>query len=109
MVRYFKGKQYNWSGLSQQPSLLAKARRGLLQFTPYSWDNYEWHIFSSPKRCLQVGAGGDASRALMPPPLGHRHPGSCTHLAHGSPHPPPPPSPTTVKLASPARPRCPVS
>lgn len=30
-VRYFKSKQYNWSGISQQPSLLAKAKRGLMQ------------------------------------------------------------------------------
>ncbi|PRW57106.1 Phosphatidylserine synthase 2 isoform A [Chlorella sorokiniana] len=52
-VRYFKSKQYNWSGISQQPSLLAKAKRGLMQFTPYSWDNFEWQVFSSPKRCLQ--------------------------------------------------------
>lgn len=52
-VRYFKSKQYNWSGMSEQPSLLAKAKRGVLQFTPYSWDNFEWGIFSSPKRCLQ--------------------------------------------------------
>ncbi|EFN55835.1 hypothetical protein CHLNCDRAFT_30982 [Chlorella variabilis] len=51
-VRYFKSKQYNWSGISEQPSLLAKAKRGLLQFTPYSWDDFEWHVFSSPKRCF---------------------------------------------------------
>jgi len=56
-VRYFKSKQYNWSGMSQQPSLLAKAKRGLLQFTPHSWDNFEWGVFSSPKRCLQVRPG----------------------------------------------------
>lgn len=30
-VRYFKSKQYNWSGISQQPSLLAKAKRGIMQ------------------------------------------------------------------------------
>ena len=53
-MRYFRSKQYNWSGISQQRSLLAKAKRGLLQFTPYSWDTFEWQVFSSPKRCLQA-------------------------------------------------------
>lgn len=52
-VRYFKSKQYNWRGISQQPSLIAKAKRGLLQFTPHSFDDFRWQAFSSPKRCLQ--------------------------------------------------------
>lgn len=52
-VRYFHGKEYNWRGISQQPTLLAKAQRGLMQFTPYSLDNFQWGMFSSPKRCLQ--------------------------------------------------------
>eukprot|EP00887_Chlorella_sp_A99_P001765 scaffold19.g1765.t1 len=52
-VRQFKSKQYNWRGISQQPTLLAKARRGLLQFTPASWDARDWEAFSSPRRCLQ--------------------------------------------------------
>lgn len=30
-VKYFRSKQYNWSGISKQHSLLAKAKRGLLQ------------------------------------------------------------------------------
>ena len=52
-VRYFKSKQYNWRGISEQTSLVAKARRGLMQFTPYSYQDYRWKLFSSPKRCLQ--------------------------------------------------------
>jgi phosphatidylserine synthase 2 len=52
-VRYFHGKEYNWRGISQQPTLFAKAQRGLMQFTPYSLDNFQWGMFSSPKRCLQ--------------------------------------------------------
>jgi phosphatidylserine synthase 2 len=52
-VRYFHGKEYNWAGISQQPTLLAKARRGLMQFTPYSMDSFEWTWFRSPKRFLQ--------------------------------------------------------
>jgi phosphatidylserine synthase 2 len=72
-VRYFKSKQYNWSGISQQPSLLAKAKRGLLQFTPYSWDSFEWGVFSSPKRCLQASGGCRARQGvglrLVPAPV----------------------------------------
>lgn len=64
-VRYFKSKQYNWSGISEQPSLLAKAKRGLLQFTPYSWDDFEWHVFSSPKRCVQARPAAPTSRSRI--------------------------------------------
>lgn len=52
-VKYFDSKEYNWSGLSQQPTLFAKARRGIMQFTPHSLDAFQWQVFSSPKRCLQ--------------------------------------------------------
>jgi len=52
-VKYFNSKQYNWSGLSQQPTFFAKARRGFMQFTPYSLDAFQWQVFSSPKRCIQ--------------------------------------------------------
>ncbi|GAB4819217.1 hypothetical protein N2152v2_006263 [Parachlorella kessleri] len=52
-VRYFRSKEYNWTGLSQQPSLLAKAKRSVLQFTPYSFDDFQWGVFSSPLRFLQ--------------------------------------------------------
>ena len=75
-VRYFKSKQYNWSGISQQPNLLAKAKRSLLQFTPYSWDNFDWRIFSSPKRCLQARGGWPPSK---PRAHTHTHTGARTH------------------------------
>ena len=52
-VRYFRSKEYNWRGISEQPNLAAKARRGLMQFTPYSFDDFRWRAFSSPKRCVQ--------------------------------------------------------
>lgn len=57
-ISYFDSKEYDWRGMSQQPSLLAKARRSLLQFTPKSFSNLKWQAFASPKRCLQVGALG---------------------------------------------------
>jgi phosphatidylserine synthase 2 len=52
-VEWAKAQDYNWSGLSQQTSLTAKAKRSLLQFTPYSWDDFQWKAFSTPKRCVQ--------------------------------------------------------
>lgn len=52
-MEWAKAQDYNWSGLSQQPSLTAKAKRSLLQFTPYSWDDFQWRAFSTPKRCIQ--------------------------------------------------------
>lgn len=52
-VQYFRSQQYDWRGINQRKGLVAKARRGLLQFTPYSWDDFQWHVFSTPKRCLQ--------------------------------------------------------
>lgn len=52
-VKYFKSKQYNWSGISQQPNLLAKAKRGILQFTPKTFDDFQWHVFGTPKRFVQ--------------------------------------------------------
>ncbi|KAL6785346.1 hypothetical protein ACKKBG_A03465 [Auxenochlorella protothecoides x Auxenochlorella symbiontica] len=52
-ISYFDSKEYDWRGMSQQPSLLAKARRSLLQFTPKSFSNLKWQAFASPKRCLQ--------------------------------------------------------
>jgi phosphatidylserine synthase 2 len=54
-LRYFRGREYNWRGICQQPSLLAMAKRVLLQFTPQILDDFHWQIFSSPVRCLQVG------------------------------------------------------
>jgi phosphatidylserine synthase 2 len=71
-VRYFKSKQYNWSGISEQPTLMAKAKRGLLQFTPHSWDNFDWHVFSSPKRLLQA-----RGRSLHLSPCDGRHSRGC--------------------------------
>lgn len=52
-VRYFKSKQYNWRGISKTPTLRGKIKRGLLQFTPASFDDLQWASFSSPKRLAQ--------------------------------------------------------
>mmetsp|Transcript_27 Transcript_27/g.58 ORF Transcript_27/g.58 Transcript_27/m.58 type:complete len:446 (+) Transcript_27:177-1514(+) len=42
-----------WKGVSEQPTLLLKTKRLLLQFTPESVEQYEWKMMSSPKRFVQ--------------------------------------------------------
>ena len=52
-VKYFGGQQYDWRGISQQPTYVDKAKRSLMQFLPYSWDRFEWRVFSSPVRFIE--------------------------------------------------------
>ncbi len=53
-MNWARAQNYNWTGLSQHATLGAKAKRSLLQFTPYSWDDFQWRAFSTPGRCLQT-------------------------------------------------------
>lgn len=53
-VKWARAQDYNWTGISGHTTLSGKAKRSLLQFTPYSWDNFEWRAFSTPLRCLQA-------------------------------------------------------
>jgi len=53
-VKWARAQDYNWTGISGHATLSGKAKRSLLQFTPYSWDNFEWRAFSTPLRCLQA-------------------------------------------------------
>ena len=53
LVRYFKAKEYNWSGVSGEAKLTGKLKRAALQFTPYSFDDFHWQAFSSPLRALE--------------------------------------------------------
>eukprot|EP00803_Ostreobium_quekettii_P011054 evm.model.scf_76.6 EVM.evm.TU.scf_76.6 scf_76:40330-44683(-) len=55
-VRYFDSaySTYNWRGISEQPTLVAKAKRSFLQFLPHSWDNFDWGMYSGPARCIAV-------------------------------------------------------
>lgn len=50
--QYFKSRAYDWQGLSMQPTLGAKLRRSLQQFTPYRWTPFAWRPFRSPRRLL---------------------------------------------------------
>jgi len=52
-VRYFGSRKYDWSGLSEQKTVIGKARRSVLQFSPHSWDDFDWRLTSSPLRCVQ--------------------------------------------------------
>lgn len=52
-VRYFGSQQYNWRGISEQPTYADKAKRSLMQFLPYSLDRFDWKIFSSPARFIE--------------------------------------------------------
>ena len=51
-VRWFGSQTYNWRGISAQPTITAKAKRSLMQFLPYSLDDFQWRVFSSPARLL---------------------------------------------------------
>ena len=42
-----------WVGVSSQPTILLKAKRLFLQFTPETVERYEWKMMSSPKRFIQ--------------------------------------------------------
>ncbi|CAD7702558.1 unnamed protein product [Ostreobium quekettii] len=57
-VHYFDSaySTYNWRGISEQPTLAAKAKRSFLQFLPHSWDNFDWGMYSGPTRCIAVFA-----------------------------------------------------
>jgi phosphatidylserine synthase 2 len=57
-VKYFDGKTYNWVGVSQQKTIIDKARRALGQFTPAYWDKDEWNALQGPWRFLEVLACG---------------------------------------------------
>ena len=52
-VRYFGSRNYDWSGLSEQKTVIGKAKRSVLQFSPHSWDDFDWRLTSSPLRCIQ--------------------------------------------------------
>jgi hypothetical protein len=52
-VQWFGSRTYDWSGLSQQKTVMDKAKRSILQFSPHSWDDFDWQLTSSPKRCFQ--------------------------------------------------------
>lgn len=41
---YFEMKHYSWRGVGEIPSYRGKLKRGIQQFTPYSWTKFEWSV-----------------------------------------------------------------
>ena len=53
LCRYFGSLEYDWRGLSEQPTVLAKAKRSIAQLGPKEYERFQWRAFSSPLRCLE--------------------------------------------------------
>lgn len=53
-VRYFDGKTYEWVGVSKQPTIMGRLKRGISQFSPATWERDQWNMLSGPKRFAQV-------------------------------------------------------
>jgi len=54
ICRYFEFRQYQWTGVLEQGTLVAKMKRIALQFTPATWNKIEWESAKTTKRYLQV-------------------------------------------------------
>ena len=52
--RYLQMKTYCWRGIRELPSLGAKVRRTLAQFTPHSWKAFEWQAGASLRNYILV-------------------------------------------------------
>ena len=53
-MQYLNTKEYNWPGIRHIGSLGQAVRRGVAQFTPYSWTNFKWEIFTDFKRFMVI-------------------------------------------------------
>ena len=54
LCRYFEFRKYQWTGVLESTTLVAKAKRMMLQFTPAEWHKVEWESSKTLKRYLQV-------------------------------------------------------
>lgn len=52
-LQYFQAKEYNWVGLSKQPTLLAKVRRAATQLLPHSVEQFDWRATAGPSSFLE--------------------------------------------------------
>lgn len=50
LARYLEMKEYKWGAYSEIPSVLGKAKRTILQFTPASWTKVQWKSTTSITR-----------------------------------------------------------
>ncbi|XP_060078591.1 phosphatidylserine synthase 2-like [Ylistrum balloti] len=53
-VKYLKMKPYHWRGMWNIPTYRGKIKRFAMQFTPYSWTEFDWNPLSSLRRWLAV-------------------------------------------------------
>lgn len=53
-LRLLKAKEYRWVKLKEIPTIRGKAKRVLSQLAPRFFMSYQWLMFKSPKRLLQV-------------------------------------------------------
>jgi phosphatidylserine synthase 2 len=45
-------KKYNWAGVKRIHTVKGKVSRLIAQFSPYSWQQYEWDMFANVKNFL---------------------------------------------------------
>lgn len=53
-LNYLKMKPYHWRGMWNIPTYRGKIKRFAMQFTPYSWTEFDWNPLSSLRRWLAV-------------------------------------------------------
>lgn len=53
-LKYLSMKPYHWRGMWNIPTYRGKMKRLALQFTPYSWTDFDWRPLSSLKRWLAM-------------------------------------------------------
>mmetsp|Transcript_4681 Transcript_4681/g.3839 ORF Transcript_4681/g.3839 Transcript_4681/m.3839 type:complete len:102 (-) Transcript_4681:6-311(-) len=50
LCNYLEFKEYHWSSIFDAPTLGAKLKRSVMQFTPESWMHVEWEDMLTVKR-----------------------------------------------------------
>ena len=51
---YFEMKDYNWRGIKDIPTTSGKIKRSMAQFTPHSWQSFEWATTKSFRNFVAV-------------------------------------------------------
>ncbi|KAJ1513543.1 hypothetical protein HMI54_014859 [Coelomomyces lativittatus] len=51
---YFEMKTYSWRGIREIPGVRGKMKRAMEQFTPHSWEKFDWGTTKSLKNFLAV-------------------------------------------------------
>merc|ERR1740130_2573542 len=52
-VDFLWNRNYNWTGMDAIKSKKGRAKRILLQFSPFSFQLYQWRILKDPRRFLK--------------------------------------------------------